>query len=92
MIHAMTTIEGVVYRAQMRQQEAILTARYGRGNQIIKQNVRQHWQFLWGDLRTEGNRWWIGGRWNEFAKVMGSRWLQIIRMSSLMRDIQEGQI
>jgi hypothetical protein len=92
MIHAMTTIEGVVYRAQMRQQEAILTARYGRGNQIIKQNVRQHWQFLWGDLRTEGNRWWIGGRWNEFTKVMGSRWLRIIRMSSLMRDIQEGQI
>jgi hypothetical protein len=61
-------------------------------NQIIKHNVRQHWQPVWDDLRTEGNRWWIGGRWNEFAKVMGSRWLRIIRTSSVMRYIQEGQI
>jgi hypothetical protein len=92
MSYGMTTIEGVVYRAQMRQQEAVLSARYGRGNQIIKHKVREHWQFVWGDLRTEGNRWWIDGRWSECAKVMGSRWLQILCMSSAVRYMEAGQV
>ncbi len=71
MATALTTIESYAIRSQRDRERAALAAQYGFCGYARKIKAKRRWQREWGDMATEGNRWWTGGWGREIKQVKG---------------------
>ena len=76
----MTTIESFSLRSQLDKERAMLSSQFGVCAWGKKRRTMKTWTREWGDLKTEGNRWYIGpGAYDEWKRVMGDNPLWWIR-------------
>ncbi|KAG7529039.1 hypothetical protein FFLO_05801 [Filobasidium floriforme] len=68
----MTTIESFSMRSQLDRERAFLTRQFGVCGWTRKRKAMKTWGREWGDLKDEGNRWFLGpGPYDEWKRVMG---------------------
>jgi palmitoyltransferase len=68
----MTTIESFSMRSQLDRERAFLTRQFGVCGWTRKRKAMKTWGREWGDLKDEGNRWFLGpGPFDEWKRVMG---------------------
>ncbi|KAJ9100582.1 hypothetical protein QFC21_003626 [Naganishia friedmannii] len=68
---AMTTIESYSIRDQRDRESHLLAQKYGFFKCRTKTRTLRRWNYEYGDLKTEGNRWYIGGPMREWKLLMG---------------------
>ena len=49
-----------------------LTKHYEPWQLIEKKACRDHWYYVWGNPRTEGNLWWLGSPYRNWCFRMGA--------------------
>lgn len=68
----MTTIESFSLRSQLDRERAFLTRQFGVCGWFRKRRAMKAWGREWGDLKNEGNRWFVGpSAFDEWKRVMG---------------------
>ena len=84
----MTTIESFSLRSQLDKERAMLSSQFGVCAWGKKRRTMKTWTREWGDLKTEGNRWYIGpGAYDEWKRVMGDNPLWWIRKPGSRTEI-----
>jgi hypothetical protein len=82
----MTTIESFSMRSQLDRERAFLTRQFGVCGWTRKRKAMKTWGREWGDLKDEGNRWFLGpGPYDEWKRVMGDSpvgWIREQHLSS----------
>lgn len=68
---ALTTIESFTIRDQRDRESHLLAQKYGFFKWRTKTQTLRRWNHEYGDLKTEGNRWYIGGPIREWRLLMG---------------------
>jgi palmitoyltransferase len=76
---AMTTIESYSIRDQRDRESHLLAQKYGFFKCRTKTRTLRRWNYEYGDLKTEGNRWYVGGPMREWKLLMGDAPLGWIR-------------
>jgi hypothetical protein len=75
----MTTIESFSLRSQLDRERAFLSQQFGFCGWTGKRRTMNEWRREWGDLKTDGNRWYLGPKaMDEWKRVMGGRWVEWI--------------
>ena len=76
----MTTIESFSLRSQLDRERAFLTRQFGVCGWMRKRRAMKDWGREWGDLKNEGNRWFVGpSGFDEWKRVMGDSPVSWIR-------------
>lgn len=68
---ALTTIESFTIRDQRDRESHLLAQKYGFFKWRTKTQTLKRWNHEYGDLKTEGNRWYVGGPMREWRLLMG---------------------
>ncbi|KAJ9100326.1 hypothetical protein QFC20_005458 [Naganishia adeliensis] len=68
---ALTTIESFTTRDQRDRESHLLAQKYGFFKWRTKTQTLKRWNHEYGDLKTEGNRWYVGGPMREWRLLMG---------------------
>lgn len=78
-LSALTTIESYTLRSQHDRERRLLSTQFGFFSWRLKRKVIKRWKREYGDMGTEGNRWWVGGVKREWTMLMGDSVLGWIR-------------
>lgn len=68
---ALTTLESFSIRAQRDRERHLLQQSYGFFKLGTKRRLLKKWNRDYGDLKTEGNRWYVGPAMWEWRRTMG---------------------
>ncbi|GHJ87259.1 hypothetical protein NliqN6_3661 [Naganishia liquefaciens] len=68
---ALTTLESFSIRDQRDRESHLLAQKYGFFKWRTKHQTLKRWNHEYGDLKTEGNRWYVGGPGREWRQLMG---------------------
>jgi hypothetical protein len=68
---ALTTLESFSIRDQRDRESHLLAQKYGFFKWRTKNRTLRRWNHEYGELKTEGNRWYVGGPGREWRQLMG---------------------
>lgn len=83
---ALTTIESFSIRDQRDRESHLLAQKYGFFKWRTKHRTLKRWNHEYGELKTEGNRWYVGGPGREWRQLMGDDPLGWIRESRVLMN------
>lgn len=93
-VYATSTIESYTLKSQLDHERDVLNMMYGGPLSAWgkKRRVMKHWRLEWGNLRTEGNRWYVGPRGVDQWKMVMSDglvgWICELTMALLVLTVQ----